>query len=485
MKRIVCSLLAAFMLLSLAACGGEPAATAPPTVGTTAAPAPTKPAPTVEVVEGQPIGQLDDVNVYFRVTGETTELEGLPAYPGTGYMGSKTGRYGLLAHTFQNTDTAAFITYLNALEEDGWQQYSNNIIEGTNLFATYTKGEGSVYCYYIAAKNRAYIISSPNQNLEPREQDNQYEAVCTPLLTQVQLICKQYAGGMSYVIRLSDGRFVIIDGGYNEAHFSQAEKLFALLQEQNVLEKPTIAAWILTHPHSDHIGTAADFLRHYTAADVNIQQLVYNFPSEEDSATDAGLTDMDDTANLPTFLLALDMLWPDMKITVCHTGQVYHFADAKFEFLHTIEDYYPQSFSAVSGNNVNSTSAVFTLEVGGQKILFLADCTEDESADLVWMWGSYLKSDIMQASHHCQWGGTVELYETVDPTVVLAPLPTESIAARGILEYKATQWLWHNESGNIKEIILSGWMERSLKLPYTPDAHTEYFSNATTDPWEK
>ena len=129
MKRTICFALATLLLLSLIGCGGgEPAATEAPTT----APAPTKPAPTVEVVEGQPIEQLDDVNVYFRVTGETTDLDGLPAYPGSGYMGAKKGRYDLLTHTFQNTSAAAFITYLNALEEDGWQQYSNNIIEGTN-----------------------------------------------------------------------------------------------------------------------------------------------------------------------------------------------------------------------------------------------------------------------------------------------------------------------------------------------------------------
>ena len=480
MKRAICFALATLLLLSLIGCGGgEPAATEAPTT----APAPTKPAPTVEVVEGQPIEQLDDVNVYFRVTGETTDLDGLPAYPGSGYMGAKKGRYDLLTHTFQNTSAAAFITYLNALEEDGWQQYSNNIIEGTNLFATYTKEEKSLYCYYISAKQRAYVISTPNQNLEVREQDNQYETVCTPQLTQIQLKCEQYSGGMSYLIRLSDGRFIIVDGGYNEGAYYQAQQLYKYMQEQNVLDKITVAAWILTHPHSDHLGTATDFLRYYTPADINIQEFIYNFPSKEDSTIDSDLVNMDDTACLPTFLLALDMLWPDMKITICHTGQKYHFADAKIEFLHTIEDYYPLSIATLSSNNVNGASAIFTLEIAGQKTMFLGDCAEDESNALVKMWGSYLQSDIMQASHHCQRGGTVELYQAIDPTVVLAPLPTQSIVARNILGYEATRWVWNNGSGNIKEVILSGWQQRTLELPYIPADHAVYFSNATTDPW--
>ena len=480
MEKHVCLCLVLVLLLSLCACGGEPAATA----ASTTAPAPTKPAPTVEVVEGQPIAQLDDVNVYIRVTGEAKTLEGLPAYPiSDGYMGSKEGRYGLTTHTFQNATASAFITYLNALEDDGWEQYSNNIIDGTNLFATYIKEEKSLYCYYISAKKRAYIISSPDQNLEVREQDNTYETLCTPLMTQIQLKCVQYAGGMSYLIRLSDGRFIMVDGGYNEAAYYQAQQLYALLQEQNVLEKPTIAAWILTHPHSDHLGTATDFLRYYTSADVEIQQFIYNFPTKEDGAIDEDLTNMDDTACLPTFLLALDMLWPDMKITVCHTGQRYYFADAKLEFLHTIEDFYPQSIASLSSNNVNGASAVFTLELAGQKTMFLGDCAEDESSALVKMWGGYLKSDIMQASHHCQRGGTVDLYEAIDPTVVLAPLPSQSIVNRNILGFEATRWVWNNVSGNIREVILSGWQQRTLELPYIPADNVVYFSNATTDPW--
>jgi len=472
------------MALSMCACGGETETSAPTTEP--AATEPTKPAPTVAVVEGQPIAQLDDVSVYIGVSGKAKEVEGLPAYT---YSGDKTNykfketRYEKGAHIFSDTDAAAFINYLNALEADGWVQYSNNIMEGTNLFATYTKGSGSLYCYYISARQRTYIITSPDQNLEIREQDNIYTAICTPLLTQVKLYCQAYQGGMSYLLRLSDGRFIIIDGGYNENNYYEAEALYALMQEQNVLDKPTVAAWILTHPHSDHLGAASDFLRHYTEKDVAIQQFIYNFPTEKDGSIDEDLTDTNNVACLPTFLLALEMRWPDVPITVCHTGQEYYFADAKLEFLHTLEDYYPKSLDSLSSNQINGASAIFTVEIGGQRTMFLGGCALDQSASLVEMWTDALKCDIMQAAHHCQRGGTVALYEAIDPTVVLAPLPAENITARNILSYEATRWLWNNESGKITEIILSGFKQRTLELPYTSPEGTAYFPDATTDPW--
>jgi beta-lactamase superfamily II metal-dependent hydrolase len=483
MKHAI-SLILAVLLLSLCACGSKPPH---PTAAPTAAP--TEPAGTILVSEGQPVEQLDDLSVYIRVSGERVDLGDLPAFvysEGTvaAYKGSKEGNHGLNTHIFNDTDAAAYLSYLRDLESAGWIQYSNNIIGGTNLFATYTKGEESLYCYYIQAKHRTYIVRTPNQNLEAREQDNGYTAVCEPLLTQLNLKCEEYAGGMGYVIRLSDGRFLIVDGGFNEKDFYNAKLLYSVLEEQNVLPKITVAAWIITHPHGDHLGVTSDFLRIYDATQVDIQQLILNFPSDEDlGKADPDILVNDHTSYYPTFKLVLKQVRPDLKITVCHTGQRYYFADAVIEFLHTPEDFFPMSIATLSSNAVNGASTVFTLEVGGQKTMFLADCAIDESKDLVKMWGSYLKSDILQAAHHCQRGGTVELYEAIDPTVVLAPLPAKSIQNRNILSYESTRWLWNNESGHIREIILSGWLQRTLELPYTPAEGTEYFSNATTDPW--
>jgi len=479
MKRYFCFLLVCLLIPGLLACGAEANPTATQS---------TEKPPTVEVIEGQPIEQLEDVSVYIPVEGEAQALEGLPAYilregSKAAYKGSKAGRYEQTAHVFSGTDAASFITYLQALENDGWQQYSNNIIEGVNLFATYTKESGSLYCYYIATKNRALIIQSPNQNLEVRQQDNVYEAVCSTQLTQIQLLCKKWSGGMSYLIRLSDGRFIVIDGGYNEEDFHEARHLYQLMQEQNVLPQITIAAWIITHPHKDHLGTTSDFLRYYNPSQVQIQQMILNFPSDEVLLTveETTVTDVNDPSKMPTFLMALEALWPQVPITVCHTGQEYYFADAKLEILHTLEDFYPQDLIMQSQDPVNGASVVLSLEVGEQKTMFLADSAVDCSKDLVKMWGSYLDSDIMQASHHGLNGGSVALYQAIDPTVVLVPMCISYIPK--ILSFAHSRWIWNNESGNIKEVILSGWEQRTLELPYTSPEATPYFPASAEDPW--
>ena len=483
MKRALIVFLVCTLLLSLCACGAETTAES-----TAAAPISTKPAPTVQVVEGQPIEQLDDVSVYIPATGESKQPdEALPAYTYSegetvAFKGMKKGRYEQETFVFNNTDAASFITYLQALEADGWQQYSNNIIEGTNLFATYTKDGSSLYCYYISVKNRTFIIRSPYQNLEVREQDNQYEALCETQLTQVGLSHITWPGGMSYLIRLSDGRFVVIDGGYTESNYLEANHLYDLMTQQNVLDKITIAAWIITHPHKDHLGATSDFIRYYNPNQVDIQQFIFNFPTDEVLLTveETTVNDTSDPSKMPTFLMALESLWAHVPVTVCHTGQRYHFADATFEVLHTFEDFYPQDLIMQSQDPVNGASTVVSMEVAGQKTLFLADSARDCSADMVKMWGSYLKSDIMQAAHHGLNGGSVALYEAIDPQVVL--VPSEARYIKKILEFTHSQWLWNNESGNIREIVVSDWGERTFALPYTTPNAAPYFAT-DTDPW--
>ena len=58
------------------------------------------------------------------------------------------------------------------------------------------------------------------------------------------------------LIRLTDRRFVIVDGGFNRS--DSASLLLKAMKEQSTgylcREKITVAAWIITHAHGDHSG---------------------------------------------------------------------------------------------------------------------------------------------------------------------------------------------------------------------------------------
>ena len=81
--------------------------------------------------------------------------------------------------------------------------------------------------------------------------------ICQSLLTHIEPV--DY--GMSYLIRLCDGRFLIMDGGWEFE--PDADALMNQLQAQSLTEKPVIALWIFTHPHSDHYFCFFPFMEKY------------------------------------------------------------------------------------------------------------------------------------------------------------------------------------------------------------------------------
>lgn len=63
---------------------------------------------------------------------------------------------------------------------------------------------------------------------------------------------------MSYVIRLADGTFIVVDGGY--ATNREADGLYELLMANTADGKqPVISAWFITHLHYDHYGCLKKF----------------------------------------------------------------------------------------------------------------------------------------------------------------------------------------------------------------------------------
>lgn len=436
------------------------------------------------------VTQLEDLSVYESLTGSAVqEIEGLPSYVYNTSGGVTFGKYDgyidgiatdmdskdLRTHIFSETTNIAFLSWLKSLESDGWTQYSNNIIEGKNLFATYTKGTQSVYAYYTTNNGEARIILQNNVNLENRAVDNQYTSVCEPLLTQIRLRSSVESNGMSYVIRLSDGRFIVIDGGNLEENYADAQRIYDVLQEQNQLDKITIAAWIFTHAHQDHINGAYEFLTNYKDEDIVLEEVIFNFLADYQNYV--GETN-DNYIGFKNLYDTLKTYWSETKIVTCHTGQEYYFADTKLEFLQSIEDLYPET--TTNFENTNNTCSVFTMETSGQKILFLGDSHTVENTNILAMWGDYMKSDILQLTHHGKGGGVTALNETIDPEIIMIPASRHLVSnvegEKNSLYYTQTQWAINNVSGKVKEVIIAGLGQRTISLPYTPAEDAEYIN---------
>ena len=361
------------------------------------------------------------------------------------------------------TEFSEFYAYVNELTSSGYAKVSENAING-NYYYTFTKGNTLLNVVYWFSAKEATISLETVTTLPENLTQPKFEKTNDPSITQIKLEAS-VAEGMSYIIHLSDGTFLIIDGGWCDTNNKEADKLYnqlvALAGEGNDI---VIAGWIFTHCHGDHIGTFNLFVNKYHS-NVTIKEILYNFPADADISTSASSYMMNDTPQrYMEFKRVVSEYLQDTKYIKLHSGYKFYYADAEIEILQTFEDLYPRSV-ANNGYDFNASSTLFSVTVGGQKIMFLGDVSDVGASRLTNMYGKTLKSDIMQVTHHgLNSGGTIkELYQKIDAKYILYPAPLSWY--EGNIAAAANAYL-ASGSTTVKQIFVSGAQTVTLYLPY-------------------
>lgn len=369
-------------------------------------------------------------------------IDGLPAYQTRlGYVKPPYVCGDRFAVTILNSNVKEYDAYLRALEESGAELYCENRI-ADNRFATYLarNADGkdiAVHTMFYPAYCNVRIAVEPRGYLPAN--DPSVLAVSTGVETTVTQPARDavYYGnkgeevngapGMSFVIQLSDGSFIVIDGGpksgtvipkrKTESGFVDEEArptrdldaLYEFLKARTAGDgKPVISAWFISHPHSDHVDLACEFLAKYKD-DVEVKVGAYNFPdfsrypvereSFERLAQLAGCT-------------AARLKEAGAKTWILHTGQKMYFPGCEVEILYTPEDYYPKAFTW--GNH---TGCAFRMKFSDKTFMVLGDCEKDICQVMADRYGEELKSDLLQLSHHGVNGACVAIYRLIDPEI--------------------------------------------------------------------
>ncbi len=220
------------------------------------------------------------------------------------------------------------------------------------------------------------------------------------------------AQNLSIVIRSPHGKLIVIDGGWE----ADANKLASLILQQG----GKVDAWLITHPHEDHVGALCAILND-TARKIKIDKTYCSLATpdwyRQVSPNGAGIADqlLSAFTKLPVSTVTnnigrgTEINIDDVNIRVLNNRGVYNY------------------------NGVNNSSMVYKIRVSGQSILIFGDLAYDGGKDLIkTCTAAELKSDIVQMAHHGQQGVDQDAYALIAPTTCLWPTPA---------------WLWNNDNG--------------------------------------
>ena len=359
------------------------------------------------------------------INGHCASLDDIPRFTGATYSTTYPSGTGIKQLYYTSANASKISEYVATLESLGYKKTEDNSLNG-NRFVTCYGTNGLIHISYLNHNKTLSVILDSLQGSVYKDTEPTYTKVTDTTLAVMSLNYDSGdtdASGMSYVVTLEDGRYVVFDGGYrnNNSSKKDANILYNYMKSNNKRKdgKIVIAAWIFTHDHSDHHGAFTDFAIDYSSK-TELQYYVQNFgdKSRYNQQPSGWLN-----TGIPGDLIA--NYYKNAKKIVPHTGQKLTFCNTTFEIMSSQESHVPNKMEWV-----NDASLIIRMNANGVKALFLADAEAQTTKLLLNMYGSTLKSDIMQIAHHGYSGGSVDLYKKIDPDWSLWPTNQTSFNQR-------------------------------------------------------
>ncbi len=365
-----------------------------------------------------------------------------------------------------DAEKKAFADYCQLLVKNGWEEKEKRQQETFTYAAFARDGYGIFLNYYDNLRELNIVIEENTQYFAFNDQAG--KAHVAPQVTQIAL--EDY--GMSYAMRLSDGRFVMIDGGTN--FVPDTQYLMEFLQKNSPYEKPVVAGWFLTHPDCDHFCLFNDFMDSF-ADRVTVEKVLMNFPDVDDPEKFSQLNTVirignngdGITYNEHYHRLLNHIEKQNIALYVPRCGQIYKLGDATFEIFSC------QDNILLPAKRANPMSLIFRMELGGQTFLWTGDAHMDEARMLA-RFGSYMKCDFMQIPHHGFNAGDSDIaiasYETVKPSVCFLPGSTQESFCDFSTYVPQVEYIFTKLG--VDEVI-SGTPQKTLTLPYKPSPNAK------------
>ena len=349
---------------------------------------------------------------------------------GTSYnagQGSKT-------YIKKDANKATFETLCKDLETAGLKKYTSNSI-GNNLFATYITQTQIVHVMFFPNKNQirtAVDKRGEGMNgfaLTGLSGENKYKPSPDSKMILCDISNADWPGGMCLIFKLADGRFFIVDSGIggfisdNRSNKgSSSGWIYATLAKHAADPKNIeVAAWMITHVHSDHAGGLYDMALGYYGYNkakhtvmpkemkqyIKIDKVIYNQPE----TTKFGRND---------WMKKIIEGFKVKNVVKAHPGQVFYLADLTLT-IYGSQDVMLEKTG--SSSDLNDFSILSRAEFNGKTMLITGDSDTIPNPILAAIYKESLKSDILQMSHHGYGDtGDHEINSYCDPEMTIWPV---------------------------------------------------------------
>lgn len=320
----------------------------------------------------------------------------------------------------RETDDAAFLAYCGKLEDAGFACLFRRD-EPHGLYRQYQKDALLLYAYYTPAERTTRILADrcccalPTFSDPPQDERHmdtqlmQFGLVYDDMIRFTSCDC-----GMNYVLRLRDGRLIVIDGGEceqaTEAAVGEFMRRIRAMTGTNEGDPVRIALWYCTHPHNDHMDFFVKLLRKFGEM-IRLERVLFNFASN----SVLGLSDY-----VQDMRRAVLRHSPDVLFLKPHTGQRFSVGNAQFDVLCTHEDLLARKDETPGYGGINTTSAILKISFEDVSLLLLADADDDVGDVLCARYPQGLDCTFVQAAHHCI-NRVEHIYASVRASYVLIP----------------------------------------------------------------
>ena len=230
--------------------------------------------------------------------------------------------------------------------------------------------------------------------------------------------------GNSYVVQTAGGKVIVMDGGF------AAEKDYLRGFIDALGGK--VDAWIISHPHDDHITALIALLENPNG--LKIERVYHSrFPDVLIDAESA------ETAAITRKLYSLLDNTTDIEVIDCHCGDEFEIDGVNFKILSE------KNPEMANRNPYNNSSMALKMWDWKKSFIFLGDLGVEGGQKLLDSeYAKDLECDYLQMAHHGQDGCDKHFYESVKFRACLWPSP---------------KWVYNAPLGRLKTAEVREWMK--------------------------